>query len=172
VAFQWTENPLGPVIGGYQLQAGTAPGLADVATVPIPAGARTLSVTAPSAATYFVRLVALNAAGASLPSNEAIVTTGAGVCTIPAVPTGLIASSAAGVVTLRWDPAAAGAIPLGYRLIAGSVPGGADRATLTLPPTTTAIGGPVPAGTYFVRVVTGNACGLSAPSAEVALVVP
>jgi hypothetical protein len=171
VTLQWTENPLGPVIGGYRLQAGSAPGLADIATLAIPAGARTLTVNAP-AATYFVRLVAVNAAGVSPPSNEAIVTTGAGVCTIPAVPTGFSATSSAGVVAERWDAAAAGAIPLGYQLLAGSIPGGTDRAVLTLPATTTAVGGPVPAGTYFVRVVAGNACGLSAPSAEVTVTVP
>jgi hypothetical protein len=171
VTLQWTENPLGPVIGAYQLQAGTATGVIDVGAFPLPATQRTLSVDAP-AGIYFVRLVAVNAAGVSSPSNEAIVTTGPGVCTIPAVPTGLAATSTAGLVAVGWNAAAAGAIPLGYQLLAGSLPGGADRAVLTVPATTTAVGGPVPAGTYFVRVVAGNACGLSAPSAEVTVTVP
>jgi hypothetical protein len=30
----------------------------------------------------------------------------------------------------------------------------------------------VPAGPYFIRVAAGNACGISAPSAEVSVVVP
>ena len=57
VTLQWTENPLGPVIGSYQLQAGTASGLVDVGAFQLSATARTLSVNAP-AGTYFVRLVA------------------------------------------------------------------------------------------------------------------
>jgi hypothetical protein len=170
VTLQWTENPLGAVIGAYQLQAGTASGLVDVGAFPLPPTQRTLSVNAP-ANTYFVRLVALNAAGASASSNEAIVTTGTGVCTIPAVPTGLTATSAAGIISVGWSAAAAGAIPLGYQLVAGSVTGGADRAVLALPASTTAIGGAVPAGPYFIRLAAANACGVSAPSAEVSVTV-
>ena len=113
----------------------------------------------------------MNAAGPSPPSNEAVITAAPGICTIPAVPTGLMASSAGGVISVQWSPAAAGAIPLGYVLQAGSIPGGADRATLTLPATTTAVGGAVPAGPYFIRIAAGNACGVSAPSADVSVVV-
>jgi hypothetical protein len=171
VTLQWTENPLGPVIASYQIQAGTASGLVDIGAIPVSMAARTLSVNAPPG-TYYVRLVALNAAGPSPASNEAVVTTGVGVCTIPAVPTGLTATSTAGVISVRWNPAAAGAIPLGYQLVAGSVSGGADLAVLALAASTTAVGGAVPAGPYFIRVAAGNACGISAPSAEVSVVVP
>ena len=170
VTIQWTENPLGPVIASYQLQAGTATGLVDVGAFPLAATARSLSVNAPPS-TYFVRLVAVNAAGTSAPSNEAIITTGAGICTIPAVPTGLQATTAGGVISVRWNSAAAGAIPLGYVVQAGSISGGIDRAVLNFPATTTAVGGAVPAGPYFIRVAAGNACGVSAPSAEVSVVV-
>ena len=87
------------------------------------------------------------------------------------MPTGLTATSTAGVIRVRWNPAAAGAIPLGYQLVAGSVSGGADLAVLALAASTTAVGGAVPAGPYFIRVAAGNACGISAPSAEVSVVV-
>ena len=148
VTLGWTENPLGPVITSYQIQAGTAPGLADIGALPLPPTARTFAVNAPPG-TYFVRIVALNGAGASPPSNEAVITTGPGICTIPAVPTGLVASSTGGVLGVQWSPAAAGAIPLGYILQAGSIPGGADRGTLPLPATTTALSGAVPAGSVL-----------------------
>lgn len=171
VTLQWTENPQGPVIGSYQVQAGTASGLVDIGTIPLSAATRTLAVNAP-AATYFVRLIAVNAAGASAASNEAVITTGAGICTIPAVPTGLQATSSAGRIAVRWDAAQAGAIPLGYVLQAGSISGGSDRATLTLPATSTAVGGAVPAGPYFIRVAAANACGASAASVEVSVAVP
>ncbi len=36
IALRWTENPLGPAITGYYLQAGTAAGLADVGALPLP----------------------------------------------------------------------------------------------------------------------------------------
>lgn len=171
VTLRWSENAFGPTITGYRVLAGTASGLANIGVIPLAATARGLSVSAP-AGTYFVRVAAVNAAGLGAASNEAVVTTGAGVCTVPAAPTGLVAASAPGVISVRWNTAAAGAIPLTYVVAAGSVSGAADRGTFSVPPTTTAVGGAVPAGPYFVRVAAGNACGLSSPSAEVSTVVP
>ena len=165
MTLQWTENPLGPVMASYQLQAGTATGLVDIGVIPLPASARSLAVPAPPG-TYFVRLVALNAAGSSPPSNEAILTPGRGRCTPPAAPTGLQASSTGGVISVAWSPAAAGAIPLNYGVEAGTVSGAANLGTFALPASTTSMGGPVPAGPYFIRVRACNACGVSAPSAK------
>jgi hypothetical protein len=170
VTLQWTENPLGPVVGSYQLQAGTATGLVDIGVIPLPASARSLAVNAPTG-TYFVRLVAVNAAGSSPPSNEAILMPGPGACTPPAAPTGLVASSSGGVISVAWSPAAAGAIPLNYVVEAGTVSGAANLGTFALPASATTIGGPVPAGPYFIRVRAANACGASGPSAEVSATV-
>ena len=166
----WTENPLGPVITSYQLQAGTAAGSPTSAVIPAatlrphPRGRRT--------ARHLLRADRRRERGRPEPAVErGGLTTGAGVCTIPAVPTGLMASSAGGVICVQWNPAAAGAIPLGYILQAGSIPGGADRGA-------GAAGDDhrrerrVPAGPYFIRVAAGNACGVSAPSADVSVVVP
>jgi hypothetical protein len=171
VTLQWTENPLGPVITGYQVQAGHATGLSDIGVIAVAASARTFSVAAPPG-TYFVRVVALNAAGASAPSNEAVVVAGAGICTVPAAPAGLQASASAGVINVRWDPASAGAIPLNYILRAGSVSGAADRGIFTFPATVNAVGGAVPPGPYFIQAAATNPCGTSAPSLEVSTVVP
>jgi hypothetical protein len=171
VSLQWTENPFGPVITGYQVHAGSVSGVTNIGVIPVSAAARVLNVSAP-AGTYFVRLVAVNAAGASGPSNEAVVTTGAGICTVPAVPAGLLAAATPGVISVRWNPPAAGAIPSSYVLRAGSVSGASDRGTFGVPATVTAVGGAVPAGPYFIQVAAANACGVSAPSAEVSVVVP
>jgi hypothetical protein len=114
----------------------------------------------------------VNAAGPGGPSNEAVVITGAGICTTPATPTGLQASAAAGVISVRWHPPSAGAIPLTYGLRAGSVSGAADRGTFGFPATVTAVGGAVPPGPYFIQVAAANACGSSAASVEVSTVVP
>jgi hypothetical protein len=171
VTLQWTENAFGPVITAYQVHAGSATGLANIGVLALAPSARTFSVAAP-AGTYFVRLVAVNAAGASAPSNEAVVVTGAGICTVPAAPTGLQASATAGVINVRWNPASAGAIPLAYVLRAGSVSGAADRGIFTFPAAVTAVGGAVPPGPYFIQVAATNPCGISAPAVEVSSVVP
>jgi hypothetical protein len=170
VRLQWTENPLGPVIAAYQVHAGTAPGLSDIGVIPLPPGTRSLTVDAPPN-TYYVRLVAVNAAGASPPSNEAIITTGPGVCVVPAVPAGVQVASGPGAILVRWDAAAAGAIPQNYVVEAGTVSGAANIGTFALPASATTIGGPVPAGPYFIRIRAANVCGVSGPSAEVSATV-
>ena len=72
VTLSWT-TPTGQCpITGYSVQAGSGAGLSDIAVIntPLPG----LSATAPPG-TYFVRVVALNALGASAASNEVVVTT-------------------------------------------------------------------------------------------------
>ena len=91
---------------------------------------------------------------------------------MPAAPTGLLTAVAPGAINVRWNPASAGAIPLGYVLRAGSVSGAADRGIFSFPATVTAVGGAVPPGPYFIQVAATNACGTSAPSVEVSRVVP
>ncbi len=170
VAFQWRENPLGTEITQYQLHAGSGPGLSDLGMLPLGAGTTTFANAAP-AGTYYVRAFAANASGAGPASNEATVTLGAGVCTVPAVPTGLTAEPQPGALTLRWDAPAAGAIPTGYRLEAGATAGASGIGTLALP-VSTVVAGPVPSGTYFVRLAATNACGSSTVSADTTFVVP
>ena len=173
ILLRWTENPLGPAIAGYYLQAGTAAGLADFGVLPLPPTARTFAVNA-APGTYFVRVVAVNAAGVSVASNEVVLTPGLNVCTIPAAPTGLVAVGLPRALSVQWDAAQGGAIPTSYVLQAGSVSGAADLGTVGLggDTTTTAAAGTVPPGPYFVRVFAANACGTSAPSTEVSTLVP
>ena len=90
--------------------------------LPLAAGSTTF-VTAAPPGTYFARVVAVNAAGVGPASNEAAVTLGAGICTIPAVPTGVTALPQVGAATLRWNAPASGAIPTGYTLQVGTLPG-------------------------------------------------
>lgn len=171
VSLQWTENPQGPIITGYQLRAGSGPGLTDVGLAPLPASARSFSAVAP-AGTYYVRLVATNAAGESVASNEAILVAQPGTCTIPAVPTGFVATTQPGRLSVRWDPPSSGAIPTSYIVHAGSVSGGVDRFIVGLPGTLTAGSGLVPVGPYFLRLFAANVCGTSAASTEASATVP
>ncbi len=171
VSLQWTENPQGPIIAGYQLRAGSGPGLTDIGLVPLPPTARTFSVVAP-AGTYYVRIVAVNAAGAGVTSNEAVLVAQPGACTIPAAPTGFVATALPGRLTVRWNAPASGAIPTTYIIYAGSSSGGSDRFAVGLAADLTSASGLVPRGPYFLRMFAANACGASGPSAETSATIP
>lgn len=59
-----------------------------------------------------------------------------------------------------------------YLLGVGSSAGRYDLLVTTLPATTTSIGGAGPPGTYIVRMMAPNACGVSTLSNEITIVVP
>ena len=99
-----------------------------------------------------------------------VVITGAGGCTIPGPPTGLVATPTSSNVTLRWVSPASGGAPTGYVLDVGSVTGQSNLGSFPLPNTTT-LTAPAPAGQYFVRLRAVNACGSSAPSAELSFTI-
>jgi hypothetical protein len=113
-----------------------------------------------------VRIVAVNAAGASVASNEAVVVAQPGVCTIPAPPAAVVATSAPGRLTLRWNGPASGAIPTVYVVHAGTTTRATDRFVVGLPGGITSASGLLPAGPYFIRLFAANACGTSGPSVE------
>jgi len=171
VAMQWTENPEGPIVTGYQVRAGSAPGLTDIGVLPLPATARTFTAEAPPG-TYYVRVVALNGAGEGVASNEAVIVAQPGTCTIPDVPTGVVASAQPGRLTLRWNAPASGAIPTTYIVQAGTASGASDRFAVGLPGTLTSASGLVPRGPYFIRMFAANACGTSGPSVETSATIP
>ncbi|MGE0361453.1 MAG: YncE family protein [Vicinamibacterales bacterium] len=72
VDLQWTLPAASPPAAGYRLDVGSGPGLADITAFTLGAQSA-LVVPAAPAGRYYVRLVANNAAGASLPSNELVV---------------------------------------------------------------------------------------------------
>jgi hypothetical protein len=167
VNLQWT--PGSGVVQGYQLEAGTAPGLANLAVVPFPATTTAFAASVPYG-TYYTRLRATNVCGAGAPSSEVVLNVQP--CTAaPATPTGLTAGVSAGVVTLQWT-AAPGAAATSYTLLVGSAPGAADILVYPTGTAATTLGAPAPRGTYHVRVVATNPCGQSAPSSSVTVVVP
>ena len=171
VAMRWTENPQGPIITGYEVRAGSAPGLSDIGVLPLPSTVRTFTANAPPG-TYYVRVVAVNAAGAGVASNEAVLVAQPGTCTIPAVPTGVVASAQPGRLTLRWNAPASGAIPTTYIVQAGTTSGATDRFAAGLPGTLTTASGYVARGPYFIRMFATNACGASGPSIETSTTIP
>jgi hypothetical protein len=169
VSLTWFANPLSSPVTQYQLRAGSGPGLSNLAIVNLPGNQNAFSANAPPG-TYYVRVVAINAFGASPPSNEVVITVTGGGCLVPGTPTGLSATPGAGSVTIRWNAPTTGGAPTGYGLIVGSAPGATDLGTYLLGQTLF-LTSPAPPGQYYIRVFASNACGNSPPTAEVSFVI-
>lgn len=143
----------------YVLEAGTAPGLSDVATVNLGNVTR-FSAPVPGGV-YYVRVRAENAYGDSDPTPDLVlVPPGA-----PGAPNTLVASRVNATVNLRWN-APSGSSVTGYIIEAGSGPGLSDLARVQVGPGTT-FSAVAPAGTYFIRVRALNSRGPGLPSNEV-----
>ncbi len=162
-AFAWTFSPGAT---GYLLDAGSSPGAVEV-TLPLGPAVGFQTLAPPG--TYYARVRARNACGASAPSNQASVTLA---CSPTAGrPSFFIGGKGGGFATFNWATALGAT---SYRLQVGTAPGIADIATVDVGTATTVsvpLAG-VPPRTYYVRVVGVTACGVSAPSSEFALVVP
>jgi hypothetical protein len=153
-----------PASGGqteYVLEAGSAPGLANLTSFTLP-NTPSILVTAP-VGNYFVRARARNACGTSTASNEILVTVGG--CATPAAPTGFAFSKTGNVVTLTWNPAAGAS---DYVIEVGSVSGLSNILVTALPGSP--ISATAPPGTYFARLRGRNACAMGAVSNEIVVV--
>ena len=164
----WTP-PAGSFVESYVVLAGASPGF----TTPIASlttAAAPLVVPGVPAGAYFVRVVAQNAAGFSAASNEVTLTV-----TPPSPPSAPVLNApvkSGASVTLSWAPGAGGGVPASYELRVAAAPGGPPiLAPVTLAGTTQTFG-PVPAGTYYLRLRATNTAGTSAYSNEVVLTVP
>jgi uncharacterized delta-60 repeat protein len=169
VNLSWTAPAGGGQPTAYLVEAGSAPGLADVVVLPTGTAATAFSTSVLPTGQYYLRVRAMNAAGTSAPSGDAVVTVGC--IAAPNVPTWLsVTRNSGGRVALRWN-AALGA-PTSYVLEAGSAPGQADLANVDLGGTATTFAATgIAAGTYHVRVRAANACGRSGPSNQLAVTV-
>ena len=167
----WQPPADGLPVTAYVIEAGTASGEANITRVET--STTSFSANGIPEGTYFLRVKAKRAGGVGSASNEAIaVVTGApDACAVSAsVPTSVTASVVGTLIRLSWRPGV-GPAPTGYVVEAGSTPGGREIATLNFDSDTTTIGGAVPNGTYFLRVVAVNACGASSPAPEVSVTV-
>lgn len=166
VTISWTASSSGGAATGYQLLAGTTPGVANIGVVPVTATG--LSVPNVPNGTYYLRVVATNSAGASAPTADQAVTVGA---TAPGAPRSLTgAAGPGGAVSLSWLAPASGAAPTSYVVLAGFTPG---ASTFQIPVAGTGLAGSgVGAGIYYVRVVALNGATPGPASNEFTLVVP
>lgn len=171
VSLTWNAPSSGGAAAAYIIEAGSAPGLLNLATFSTGSTATAFSTSGVSAGTYYVRVRATNAAGTSIVSNESRLVVGAGGCaSAPSAPTNFVLTrNSAGTVSFSWN-ASAGATT--YVIEAGSVPGFANLATADLGSSaTSATFGGVGAGTYYVRLRARNSCGTSAGSDDVVVIV-
>lgn len=166
VSITWSPPSSGSAATAYQLLAGSAPGLSNYGAI----NTSTTSIVVPGVpnGTYFVRVVAGNAAGVSAPTGDVQIRVGPAP---PDAPRTLTAQAGAGGnVYITWQPPSSGGTPTSYVLRAGYAPG---ATTHQIPVNGTVLAGAgIPAATYYVRVVAVNAAGVSVASNEVALVVP
>lgn len=153
---------------GYVLQVGRAPGAADLFNASV--GASTAASGNVEPGTYFWRVIAYNAAGASPPSPDAQFTVPSA-CVPPTAPRQLAYSVVGRTVALRWLPPFAGTSPGTYIVEAGSQSGAADLFVGAVGEAL-AFSTPAPPRVYHVRVRARNTCGTSGPSNEVIVAVP
>jgi hypothetical protein len=169
VSFTWQPSPGAT---GYVIEAGSAPGLSNLASITVPA-TPSYSVPGVPVGVYYVRVRSIDASGASAPSNEVVVAvSGAstGPCAGPPDPPTRLRGLVDGTqVSLSWQPAITGCPPTSYIILAGSSQGLANLAQI--PVASASFSGNAPDGVYFVSVAGVNAAGTSAPSGSVVVVV-
>ncbi|HXI28247.1 MAG TPA: fibronectin type III domain-containing protein, partial [Vicinamibacterales bacterium] len=167
VTLKWAAPAAGPVPTAYVVEAGSCPGLADLAQVP---NGLALSLVAPGVGDgiYYVRVRGANANGVGVPSDEVAVVVGQP-ASAPACAQGLSVSVNGSTVALGWSPVPGATT---YVIEAGSTSGLSNLANISTGSTSPQfIAGGVPAGVYYVRVRAVTASGVSRPSNEVVVVV-
>lgn len=150
----------------YNVDAALTPGGPYIASFNV-GNVTSVAVTAPAVGVYYVRVVALPSGAAS---NEVQVVVNSLVAP-PAAPTGLQVYRNGANVVIAWTPGVGGGPVSGFQLRAGLSPGGSQIGVLPTAVAGFAANG-VGAGTYYLGVRAVNAGGVSAESAEVALVMP
>jgi hypothetical protein len=167
VTLSWTPATTGGPAQSYTIEASYGPGLPVIASLNTPNATPSLVVGGVQSGSYFVRVQARNALGASTFSPGATVVVGP--CSAPSAPTGLAYNTADNLVTLTWTPPASG-IAQGYWLYAGTAPGLSNALVTALGPTPSFFG-PAVYGTYYVRLAARNSCSVGPNSAELTVVV-
>lgn len=169
VSFTWTASVAGEPATSYTIEAGSAPGLSNLAQLATGSDRTSFDVPNVPAGTYWVRVRGSNAAGTGAPSQDVAIVMGAssGCVGLPGAPVLLTPVVTGNNVALDWNPPGLGGLVTGYVLMAGSAPGASDLAYFGTGSAATAFAASAPGGLYYVRVAASNACGVGPASNEV-----
>ena len=149
--FRAGSSPTGPVLVSVTVGPTTS------ITVGIPAG---------TTGTFNVTVTAFVGAVGGAPSAPAVFTIGGGPCVAPPTPTGLTGQIVGTLASVSFNPSPGAT---SYIVQAGTAFGLSNLFNANIGGATS-VSAPVPAGfTAFVRVIAVNACGQSAPTADLAL---
>ncbi len=175
VSLAWMAPAGGLAPTGYIVEAGSGPGLSDLAAIATCQTSTSFNATGVPERTYYLRVRATRAEWVSSPSNEVTIRVGGGGSGgpgSPGAPEGLVAASNGSSVAMSWTAPSTGGAPNSYVIEAGSGPGAANLARIpTGNPTPSFVAIGVPNGLYFLHVRATNAFGTSPPSNEVSVVV-
>jgi subtilisin family serine protease len=166
VTLSWSPPTWGGPPTHYLLQAGLSPG--DYSLASINVGNLTSFTATPPAGIYYVRVLAVNAAGTSTYANAtefALGDTGR-----PGPPGTPAATVNGGSVTVNWAPPATGSAPTHYLILAGSSSGSTSYGIFNVGQTNTVTAAPG-GGVYFIRIVGVNSFGAGLPSTEISFTV-
>lgn len=170
VTLAWDPPDDGEPPASYLLEAGSAPGLADLASLDV-GGQRTILTVGPvMPGTYYVRLRARNHQWVvSEPSNEITVRIGdeaghgTATCTDPLPPAQVTSAVTGSRIAVSWT---ASPSAISYHIDVGSTPGASDLYSANVG-NATAVEAAASRGIYFIRVRARSHCGISAPSQEI-----
>jgi hypothetical protein len=171
VSLGWVP-PVGASILHYLVEAGSAPGAADLARVATADATPALIAHGVPIGTYYVRVRALTPTGYTAASSDVSLVVGnATACAgAPLVPSDLRATVSGGTVRLTWSAPASGCSPTHYVVEAGSGSGASNLAQITVGGAS--LDAQAPPGTYYVRVRAAHGASSSASSNEVIVTVP
>jgi hypothetical protein len=169
VSFSWSAAANGAIATSYTIEAGSAPGLSNLAQLATGTPATSFDVPNVPAGTYWVRVRGSNAAGTGAPSEDVAIVVGAstGCVGLPGAPVLLPPVTSGTGVALQWNAPTTGSLATGYVLMAGSAPGASDLAFFNTGSAATSLAASASAGRYFVRVAASGACGIGPASNEV-----
>jgi uncharacterized repeat protein (TIGR03803 family) len=166
VTITWQRPLVGCPPTYYVIQAGSAPGLSNLANFSTGNDSTSFSASGVGNGVYYIRILAGNAAGTGGASPDVPLVVGGGGCSgPPGAPGGLSASVSGSTVSFGWIGASG--VPTAYLLQAGSSSGSSNIGTFNLGNSSSYTAGGVPNGTYYVRLVATNACGTGPASNEV-----
>lgn len=135
------------------------------ATLPLPLS-DSFSFSGVPTGTYTLQLRAVNASGASLPSNPVTLTFPGPCSGPPSPPEAVLAYHLGNTISMLWGPGLAGPAPTGFTVnVSGAFTG-------SFPTSARAISGTAGPGTYLLNVTATNACGTSGPSGSRVVTIP